>query len=383
MSFSPFSFMRQSTDSLCQAARQRLRQWMQPDNHQLALNAAMDLARSRQELVPENMLLRQQLIVLKRHVKRPALTWRDRTLFVLLTSKLAAWKEALVIVQPETVLRWHRDLFRWVWRRKSRPRRRGKPPLTDDIVDLIRQMAQENLSWGAERIRGELLKLELRVSKSTIQKYIQEVRGPRALKQTWATFLRNHAREIWACDFLQTYDVFFRTLFVYAIIELGSRRLVHFGVTRNPTDTWLAQQLREATPFGDRPRFMSRDNDSKYGRLFARVASGTEIDVLRTPYEAPKANAICERFLGSVRREYLDHFLILSERHLHRVMREYQEYLNHARPHQGIEQRIPCQPVGGAKPSASGQGISRPVLSSLHHDYHWQAQERASYPRAA
>jgi putative transposase len=372
-----------TSDSVCQAAKQRLRQWTKPQNHDPILNAALGLTRSKSELVLENMLLRQQLIVLNRQVKRPALTWRDRTLFVVLASKLRTWRQALVIVQPETVLRWHRDLFRWVWRRKSRLRRRGKPRLAGDTVALIKQMAEENRSWGAERIRGELLKLGVRVSKSTIQKYIYEVRKPESPKQTWATFLRNHAEEIWACDFLQTYDLFFRTLFVFVIIELSSRRLLHFGVTRNPTDAWLAQQLREATPFGAGPRYMIRDNDRKYAKLFARVASGTGIEVLRTPYGAPKANAICERFLGSVRRECLDYFLILSERHLYRLMKQYQVYFNHARPHQGIRQSIPCQPELRDGPVLSGKVVSRPVLGGLHHDYYWQAHERPSYPRAA
>jgi putative transposase len=243
--------------------------------------------------------------------------------------------------------------------------------------------AARDRTWGAERIRGELLKLGLRVSKSTIQKYIYEVRKPGAPKQTWATFLRNHAREIWSCDFLQTYDLLFRTLFVFVIIELGSRRLVHFGVTRNPTDAWLAQQLREATPFGDGPRYLIRDNDSKYGASFARVAAGTGIKVLRTPFGAPKANAICERFLGSVRRECLDHFLLLSERHLHRVMKEYGVYFNRARPHQGIGQRIPCQQGRGTESQMFGALISRPVLGGIYHDYHWRLHERPSYPRAA
>ena len=235
MSSSPSSFVRKSIDSLRQSAKQRLRQWTKPGNHNLALNVAMDLARSKPELVQENMLLRQQLIVLKRQVKRPALSRRDRVLFVLLASKLRIWKQALIIVQPETVLRWHRDLFRGVWRRKSRPRKRGKPPLTDDLVALIKQMAEENRSWGAERIRGELLKRGLRVSKSTIQKYIHKVRKPGLPKQTWATFLGNHAREIWACDFLQTYDLFFRFLF-QVVAALGSgdlHRLLLLG-PRNP-----------------------------------------------------------------------------------------------------------------------------------------------------
>jgi putative transposase len=384
MNFALISLARDLMHSHFQAVKRHLRQWTKPDNQALVLSTALDVTRSKPELVLENMLLRQQLIVLKRQVKRPVLTWRDRMLFVLLVSRLRTWKQALVIVQPDTVLRWHRDLFRRVWRRKSRPKRDcGRPPLADDFVSLIRRMAKENRTWGAERIRGELLKLGVQVSKSTIQKYIQETRGPRSPKQTWATFLRNHASEIWSCDFLQTYDVFFRTLFVFVIIELGSRRLVHYGVTRNPTDVWLAQQLRDATPFAQGPRYLIRDNDRKYGRSFARVASGTGIDVLRTPYGAPKANAICERFLGSVRREGLDHFLILSERHLHRAMTDYQEYFNRARPHQGIGQRIPCRPERWDGQMANKKVASRSVLGGLHHDYHWQSHGRSSYPQAA
>jgi len=340
----------------------------------------LDLTRSKPELVLENALLRQQLIVLKRQIKRPKLTWRDRALFVLLASKLRTWKNALVIVQPDTVLRWHRELFRWVWKRRSRSKgKRGRPPLTDEVVALIKQMAKENRTWGAERIRGELLKLRLRVSKSAIQKYIEEVRKSHPAKQNWSTFLRNHpstgsghrASQIWACDFLQTYDIFFRTIFVFVIIELGSRRVVHFGVTRNPTDRWVAQQLREATPFGEGPRYLIHDNDDKYGDSFKQVTAG--IKVLKTPYRAPKANAICERFLGSLRRECLDHGLILNERHLHRVVKEYKGYFNHARPHQGIKQRIPCRPEQLEAPPVNGKLASRPVLAGLHHDYFWQA----------
>jgi putative transposase len=381
MNFPLFSLVLRGKDTLWQAVKQRIRLWMKPDDQDLVLNAAIDLTRSKPELILENMLLRQQLIVLKRQVKRPALSWRDRTLFVLLASKLPTWKQALVIVQPETVLRWHRDLFRWVWRRKSRPRRRGKPPLTDDIVSLIKQMAKENRTWGAERIRGELLKLGIKVAKSTIQRYIYQVRSPLSTKQTWATFLRNHAKDIWAVDFLQTYDFFFRAIFVFVVIELGSRRLVHFGVTRSQNDAWVAQQLREATPFGEGPRFLIRDNDNKFGAAFDRVADGTDIEVLATPYQAPKANAICERFLGSVRRECLDFFLILNERHLRRIMRQYQAYFNHARPHQGINQRIPCP---SAQPQHNvGTIIAHPVLGGLHHDYRRRTTGDPSLPRAA
>lgn len=160
---------------------------------------------------------------------------------------------------------------------------------------------------------------------------------------------------------------------MFVIVELGSRRVAHFGVTRNPTDQWTAQQLREATPYGEGPRYLIRDNDSKYGASFARVARGTGIEVLKTPYRAPRANAICERFLGSLRRECLDHFLILGQRHLYQVVKEYSAYFNHARPHQGIEQSIPSQPERPEAPSVSGKLASRPVLRGLHHDYFWQA----------
>ena len=195
-----------------------------------------------------NALLRQQLIVLQRHVKRPALTWRDRALFVLFASKLPSWDTALMIVQPDTPLRWHRDLFRRVWRRKSRRKgKKGRDPLAEDIVTLIKKMAKDNRTWGAERIRGELLKLGIQVAKSTIQRYINQVRSPVPTSQTWGTFLRNHAKPIWAVDFLQTYDLFFRAIFVFVVIELGSRRLVHFGVTRSPNDAWVGQGFPATT----------------------------------------------------------------------------------------------------------------------------------------
>jgi putative transposase len=386
MTFTLFGSIQCWVRSLCRGAKQRLRQWTRPDNgnDSLAVGIARDLARSKTELVLENALLRQQLIVLQRQVKRPILTWRDRALFVLIASKLPSWKTALMIVQPDTLLRWHRDLFRRVWRRKSKRKGKGgRQPLAEDIVTLMKNMAQANRTWGAERIRGELLKLGITVAKSTIQTYINQVRGPLSGKQTWSTFLRNHAQDIWAVDFLQTYDLFFRTLFVFVVIELDSRRLVHFGVTRSPDDAWVAQQLREATPFGEGPRFLIRDNDNKFGAAFARVADGTDIEVLTTPYQAPKTNAICERFLGSVRRECLDFFLILNERHLHQTLKQYQAYFNQARPHQGLDQRIPCPPEQAEEQQDRGKIISLPVLGGLHHDYQRRAAASSSLPRAA
>ena len=239
--------------------------------------------------------------------------------------------------------------------------------LKTPTIALIREMAVANRTWGAERIRGELLKLNIRVAKWTIQKYMRGARPPRRAGQTWATFLRNHASEIWACDFLPVTDLLFRPLYAFFVIELASRRVVHASVTRYPTDAWVAQQLREATPFGQHPKHLIRDNDSKYGPAFAHVADATGIDEMRMAYRAPKENAICERFLGSVRRECLDHLLILGEAHLRRVVCEYVAYFNTARPHQALQQQIPEPPEEAVQPT--GPVRATPVLGGLHHTY--------------
>jgi transposase InsO family protein len=320
-------------------------------------------------LVAENALLRQQLIVLRRQVTRPELTPCDRMRLVLLARLTRTWQSMLLIVQPQTLLRWHRQGYRLFWRARSATARK-RPQIAPETIALIRQMARANRLWGAERIRGELLKLGVRVGKRTVQRYMRGVRPPRHSGQTWATFLSTHAHEIWACDFLPVIDGGFRTLYAFFIVELGSRRVVQVGVTRHPTDAWVAQQLREATPFGIKPRFLIRDNDDKFAEQFARVAATTDIEIVRTPIRAPRANAIVERFLGSVRRECLDHVLILSESHLLRVLSAYSTYFNAARPHQGIGQALPDPAVGRGTVAASSALIRAiPVLGGLHHDY--------------
>jgi transposase InsO family protein len=334
------------------------------------LNGAItDLTKGKSELLVENALLRQQLIILHRQVKRPVCKKTDKFILLLLARMLRTWKQALLIVQPETVLRWHRELFRLFWKHKSKTDSR-QPKLSPETIALIKEMASKNLLWGAERIRGELLKLGIRVCKRTIQKYMRHVCPPRPRGQKWATFLQNHAADIWACDFLQITDLFFRPLFAFFIIELQSRKVIHVGVTRSPTDAWTAQQLREATPYGQTPKYLIRDHDSKFGPCFARVAATSDIEIFTTPYHAPRANAICERFLGSVRRECLDHMLVLHEKQLHRVLHAYVEYFNRARPHQGIRQQVP-EREGICLPSAqSDEGIiSVPILGGLHHEY--------------
>jgi putative transposase len=200
---------------------------------------------------------------------------------------------------------------------------------------------------------------------------MRPARTSRPRGQNWATFLHNHAAHIWACDFLQVTDLFFRPLFAFFIIELTSRRVMHVGATRSPTDSWVAQQLREATPYGQAPKYLICDHDSKFGSRFARVAATTNFELLRTPYQAPRANATCERFLGSVRRECLDHLLILQERHLQHVLNQYVAYFNRARPHQGIRQHLPEPPASPTpSPHPSDKIIGIPILGGLHHDYH-------------
>jgi transposase InsO family protein len=231
-------------------------------------------------------------------------------------------------------------------------------------------MAAENPLWGAERIHGELGKLGIRVAKRTIQTYVRHPGAPRLCGQTWATFLRNHAPEIWACDFLPVTDLLFRSLFAFFVVELSTRRVVHVGVTRHPTDAWVAQQLREATPFDQRPRYLIRDNDRKYGRSFTGVAAASGITELRTAYRAPRQNATCERFLSSVRRECLDHLLILGEGQLRRVLREYVRYFNDDRPHQGLAQQVPTGSREGPTRAVPGGSVrATPILGGLHHAY--------------
>jgi putative transposase len=282
----------------------------------------------------------------------------------------AGWQDALLVVKPDTLKKWHREGFRWYWRRKSKGKPR-KPRISPEAIALIQKMALENRTWGAKRIRDELRKLGHQVNKRTVRKYMKQTRRdlpPRQSGQTWATFLENHASEMWACDFVQTYDVFFRAIFVFFIIELESRRVIHLGVTRSPSDAWVAQQWRNATPFKEGPRFLIRDNDDKFGAAFSQVTGN--IDVLKTPERAPKANAFCERFIGSVRRECLDHVIILSERHLQGLVHEYVDYFNHVRPHQGIG-RIP-DPLNADRIDESRTDqpvIAVPVLGGLHHDY--------------
>jgi len=340
---------------------------MAQPGRRVAVETLRDLTRSREELLAENRALRQQVIILRRRVKRPRMSPWDRVALLVFASLTRTWQSMMIIVKPETVLRWHRQGWRLIWKRKSRPK--GRPPLHADTVQLIQRMARENHLWGAERIRGELLKLGHRVAKRTVQKYMRRVRPRRPTGQTWATFLRNHAPNTWACDFIQTFDVLFRPVFAFVIIHLGTREVVHVGATYHPTSRWVTQQLREATADGRGPEFLIRDNDAKFGVAFDAFAKAAGIDVKRTPRRAPRANAFCERFIGSLRRECLDHVLLLGVGHLGRVLREYAAFFNTHRPHQGLGQRVPTRDGGDPDRRSAADVASIPVLGGLHHAY--------------
>jgi putative transposase len=284
---------------LSSAASQLYRRLTAPARPNLVTGTLADLPRSRTELLAENALLRQQLIVLRRRTKTPRLTWRERLSLLLLARWVPNWKQVLQIIQPDTLLSWHREGIRLIWKLKSRMPMQTQPQrLAPETIVLIQRMARENPVWGAERIRGELLKLNIKVAKRTIQKYMQAVRSKPPSAQSWSTFLKTHGKDIWACDFVPVVTLFFKTIHAFVIVHHESRRVVHFGATEHPTDEWITQQVRDATPFEEKPKYLICDNDKRYGPMFERVAQASGIEVIHTPYEAPRANAICERFVG-------------------------------------------------------------------------------------
>ena len=355
---------------LSSAANQLFRRITEPARPNLVTGTLADLPRSRAELLAENALLRQQLIVLRRGTKTPRLTWQERLSLVFLARWVPNWKQVLQIIKPDTLLRWHRQGFRLFWKLKSRVRVPTQPRrLAPETIALIERMARENPLWGAERLRGELLKLNIKVAKRTIQKYMKTARSKPPSGQSWSTFLKTHGKDIWACDFVPVVTLFFKTIHAFVIVHHESRRVVHFGVTEHPTDEWITQQLREATPFEEKSKYLICDNDKKYGPKFERVAETSGMEVIHTPYEAPRANAICERFVGSLRRECLDHVLVIGVPQLIRLLKEYVSYFNQARPHQGIAQQLPAPRVSPPGEPKAGKVIAFLVLNGLHHDY--------------
>ncbi len=351
----------------------------------LAAAVVRSFCRGRQSLILENLALRQQLATYKRTGKRPRLRPADRVFWAWLSKLWDPWKESLIVVKPETVIRWHRRGFQLYWRRKSTAKKIGRPSLPREHIDFIRRMSRDNPGWGEDKIFEELcIKFGIAHSTSTIRKYMAK-RRPRRDPQTLRTFISNHVHVVFACDFTTQYTALFALVYVFVVIELGTRRIVHIGVTLHPTLPWVKQQIRGFSAFEGNPGFLVHDNDGIYGQFGRRktdcagkrhrcnldrwLSDVMEIRGLPTPYGAPNANAHVERFHRTLREDALNHFLFLSSDHVWRVVREFVRYYNGARPSQATHAIPDPYPELQKPPPRSGRLTALPVLGGIQHDY--------------
>jgi putative transposase len=335
------------------------------------------MGRSRRSLAAENLFLRKQLALFQERKVKPRLADDATRWMMVVLGHLFPWRAALVNVKPNTFIGWHRKGFRLFWRWKSKPT--GRPRLPNHLPELIRQMAADNVSWGEERIASELkLKLGIRVSPRTVQKYLRRG-GPARTpdpNQRWLTFVHNHARAIVAADFFVVVTATFRTLYVLVILELGTRRILHHNVTGHPTAEWTLQQFREVLPADHPYRFVIHDRDSIFSRELDRQVTHLGVRVLRTPIRAPRANAVCERLGGSLRRECLDFLIPFNERHLKRTVKQWATHHNRGRPHSSLGPGFP-EPNQESVPASDHRHklpvgyrvVKTSVLGGLHHEY--------------
>jgi len=324
--------------------------------------------RSRRDLVVENLALRQQLATLVSR-QRPAIWLADRLFWILLLRFWRRWTETLTIVEPNTVVRWHRAGFRIYWNWLSRRgRRSGRPPLPREVRALIRKMATEN-SWGATRIHGELLCLGFEVSERSVSRYLRNLPPAPKAGQTWTTFLRNHRNGIAAMDFFSVPTVTFRALHVLFVIRHGRRDVVRCAVTTGPTVGWVAQQLREAFPFESAPRFMIFDRGAIFSAEVMAILRSMKVG---TSFRSPWQNGVAERFVATVRRGLLDHVIVLNEHHLRRLLDSFIDHYNQDRTHLGLSKDSPLgRPVEQRPAGTTSNVVSLPRVGGLHHRYAW------------
>jgi len=279
------------------------------------------------------------------------------------------WRRALFIVQPETVIRWHRRGFRYYWKWKSRPILPGRPRVTPEVQDLIRQMSLANPLWGAPHIHGEMLKLGIDISQASVSKYM--VKPDRPPSQSWRTFLVNHARDTISIDFFTVPTASFRVVYVFLILDNARRKILHFNVTESPTAIWTGQQIVEAFPWDTAPRFLIRDRDGKYGFEFSPRVEALGIEQVLISPHSPWQNPYVERVIGSIRRECLDHVIVFGEDHLRRILGEYFRYYHRWRTHRSLEMDTPDgRPVQSRE---LGEVIQMPEVGGLHNHYERQA----------
>ena len=333
--------------------------------------------RPRRSIEAENLVLRRQLALFKERGMKPRRVDAATRLSLAWLSRLCDWRSCVIVVGPETVVRWHRAGWRLFWRYKSRP---GRPPIPLELRQLIRRMASENPLWGEERIANELLvKLGIGVSPRTVRKYMPKIPPGRPRgDQRWSTFLRNHATAIIACDFFVAVTATFRMLYVFVVIEHSSRRLAHVNVTANPSADWTLQQLREVVGNGGGHRYLLHDRDRIFSKCLDSSIKALGIDVLRSPIASPKANAICERVIGTARRECLDWMIPVSESHLRAILKCWVTHYNRGRPHSSLGPGVPGPPRERAvvprskvrhRLATNALILARSVLGGLHHEY--------------
>ena len=285
---------------------------------------------------------------------------------VWISRMLNHWKQVLVVVNPETVIRWHKKGFRLYWRWKSHSRRCGRNKIDIETRNLIRNLSQANVLWGAPRIHGELLKLGIEVSQATVRRYM--IKHRKTPSQTWRTFLDNHVNDIASIDFFIVPTLTFKILYVFVVLSHDRRKIVHVNVTKSPTAFWTGQQIIEAFPWDTAPTYLLRDNDSIYGNEFTKQVNATGTKQVKTSFRSPWQNAYCKRVIGSIRRECTDHFIVINEMHLRRILREYVDgYYNISRTHLSLGKDCPAP--RDVEPLAAGNVVDLPILGGLHHRY--------------
>ena len=333
----------------------------------LLVGAILRLFHGRRRLLLENLALRQQLAALKRRRPRPRLAVFDKLFWILARRFWSEWNQALIVVTPETVVRWHRAGFRLYWKLISKVRRPiGRRQIPKEVRELIFRMVAENPTWGAPRIHGELLMLGFDISERTISRWMKRApRDPEPAKR-WLTLLRNHREAIAAMDFFTVPTLRFSVLYGFFVISHDRRQILHFNVTKQPTSLWIVQQLREAFPFESAPRFLIFDRDGKYGVEVPAAVRSLKIRPVRTSYQSPWQNGVAEHWIESCRRDLLDHVIAVNERHLRRLLSEYLRYYHEDRTHLGLEKGTPH---GRTRSTASSRVLSHDRLGGLHHRY--------------
>jgi putative transposase len=329
----------------------------------------MSVFRTRAALQLEILALRHQLGVMQRSVKKPKLNPFDRFLWAWFCGVWAEWRSALCIVKPGTVIAWHRQGFRLFWTWKVRRGQRGRPPVSREVRKLIRKMSRENPLWGAPRIHGELLKLGIDVGETSVSKYMIRSRNPPS--QTWRTFLENHVKATVSIDFFTVPTIRFQVLYVFLVLAHDRRRIVHFNVTAHPTAEWTGQQLREAFPFEQVPRYLLRDRDGIFRADFTKEVRNLGIKEVLSAPRSPWQRAYIERVIGSIRRECTDHVIVFNEAGLYRHLKSFMAYYHETRTHLSLEKDTPASRA--VQSPDLGPVVALPEVGGLHHRYERRA----------